>query len=282
MPFYPRLRKTCYRRRMQSLQDAARLIEEVSCNAWPALHTLVFGGWVIRISDGRTRRTNSVQPLYPSDLSLDERLAHCISLYHECGLDALFKITPAVIPHDLDAQLASRGMARVSETEVQTADIATVIEAASAGGTAGDAIRRRAESPVRVSVADDIDGTWLDRCLCWNGVDRSYREATARMLKSATVGRAFITASLDGNPVGIAYAAFEQQWVGLFMVTVSPEYRRRGVGRAMVKATAELALEREVEKAYLQVFSENEIAKAMYRKLGFSRLYSYWYRSIPV
>jgi len=41
-------------------------IEELSMNALPALSTVFLNGWILRFSNGYTRRANSVNPIYPS------------------------------------------------------------------------------------------------------------------------------------------------------------------------------------------------------------------------
>ena len=100
-----------------------RSIEELSMNAWPAMQTLHYDGWVLRYSDGYTKRANSVYPLYPSEINLDEKIEFCESFYHDRGLPAVFKLTEASTPANLDARLAERGYRKDSPTSVQTLDL---------------------------------------------------------------------------------------------------------------------------------------------------------------
>jgi hypothetical protein len=39
-------------------------IEELSMNAWPSIQTVLLDGWILRMSNGYTKRANSVNPLY--------------------------------------------------------------------------------------------------------------------------------------------------------------------------------------------------------------------------
>src|SRR4030042_4455225 len=75
-----------------------RLIEEISVNAWPALQTSLYDGWVLRFAGGFSRRSNSILPLYPSQKEIIQKIRMCESLYRERGLPVVFKITPASDP----------------------------------------------------------------------------------------------------------------------------------------------------------------------------------------
>ena len=49
------------------------LYEELSMNAHPSIKTQLFDGWVLRFADGYTNRANSVNPLYPSEMAIEEK-----------------------------------------------------------------------------------------------------------------------------------------------------------------------------------------------------------------
>ena len=83
-----------------------RLLEELSMNAWPALQTLLYDGWVLRFAEGYTRRANSVNPLYPSTRDALEKIEACERLYRGQGLAVIFKLTAASQPERLDEMLA--------------------------------------------------------------------------------------------------------------------------------------------------------------------------------
>ena len=86
-----------------------RTIEELSMNAWPAMQSLHYDGWVIRCADGYTKRANSVYPLYASQIDIDKKIGFCESFYRERGLPTVFKLTRASTPANLDAFLEKRG-----------------------------------------------------------------------------------------------------------------------------------------------------------------------------
>ena len=47
------------------------MYEEIAMNAFPALLSEIYDGWILRYSDGYTYRGNSVNPIYKSTLNLE-------------------------------------------------------------------------------------------------------------------------------------------------------------------------------------------------------------------
>ena len=77
-------------------------IEELSLNAWPSLQTMSYDGWILRFADGYTKRANSVNPLYVSNLDLEEKIRFGESVYRARGLPVVYKMTSGVCPDHLD------------------------------------------------------------------------------------------------------------------------------------------------------------------------------------
>jgi GNAT superfamily N-acetyltransferase len=76
-------------------------------------------------------------------------------------------------------------------------------------------------------------------------------------------------AYLDGEPVGLANLAIRGRdaWVG--GIGVVPSARRTGAGEALMRALHEEALQRGVERVWLEVIVENTAARTLYEKLGY-------------
>src|SRR5260221_12454053 len=100
-----------------------RFIEELSLNALPSQQTVYYDGWIVRFANGYTRRANSVNPLYPSTIPLEEKIEYCEALYGSKGQSTIFKLTSAVQPESLPEFLSRRGYIQDALTSVQTASL---------------------------------------------------------------------------------------------------------------------------------------------------------------
>ena len=88
-----------------------RHLEEASLEGLPALRSDHYDGWLLRFADGYSRRANSVAPLAPSTIDLDEKIRYCESVNARAGLPCIFKLTEASTPDGLDEALSSRDLA---------------------------------------------------------------------------------------------------------------------------------------------------------------------------
>ena len=91
------------------------LVEETCMNAWPALKEVFYDGWLIRLANGATRRTNSVNVIGEGQRALADKIAYCEAVYRAHAQPTYFRILSTSTP-DLDDALATRGYAREDET----------------------------------------------------------------------------------------------------------------------------------------------------------------------
>src|SRR5258708_39933109 len=90
-------------------------VEEVCLNAWPALQEIHYDGWLIRLADGQTRRTNSVNAVGIGSRPLDEKIAYCEAVYRRHDLAPCFRILSSA-PRELEDALAARSYRAEGET----------------------------------------------------------------------------------------------------------------------------------------------------------------------
>jgi ribosomal protein S18 acetylase RimI-like enzyme len=239
-----------------------RQIEETAMNAWPALQTVLYDGWVLRFADGYTRRANSVNPIYASTIDVNSKIVRCEEIYSQRGLPTIFKLTEEVCPLDLDSILQEKGYVREAETSVQTLEL--------------DSVSFSVDACVQIS--NRVDDPWLDGFFRISGADVKYRNTLSSMLEKGIQERGFARIRNSGSVVACGVGVKEARTVGLFDIIVDEQLRGKGLGRMITDGILAWARNAGAETAYLQVMLDNKIALALYRKLGFRELYRYWYR----
>lgn len=229
------------------------LLERVAADAWPALEEVEVDGWRLRASAGVTRRANSALPLsgaLPVEAVVD--------FYRSRELPPVVQVSDAAT----DDALAALGWQRDIAVEVMTAPVP--VGASTAAVTA------------------EPDEQWLD---CWWAVDGRggpVQLVVARqMLSRITAPAAYASIVRDGRAVAVGRAVAQEGQLGVFSMAVSPEHRRRGLGREILHALATWGVEQAARTAYLQVFDGNVEARSLYASAGFSTAHHYHYRSLP-
>ena len=245
-----------------SMVNQISLNEEYSLNAWPALQTVFYDGWVLRFARGYTRRANSINPLYPSSLPTRQKIEACEKIYLGQGLDVTFKLTPASQPEGLDALLDERGYQREADTSVQTLDLA--------GWTPGPA--------PEVSLAPAASDEWL--AAFWRmSATRPEHQATHRqMLQSIIPDTCYASLDVDGQAAAVGLAVLQDGWIGFFDIVTDPARRRQGQATRVKRSLLGWGKSQGAHTAYLQVVLKNQPALNLYANLGFHEAYAYWYR----
>src|SRR5689334_5442082 len=87
-------------------------VEETCLNAWPALREALLDGWLLRFSEGLTRRANSANPSYPV---VRTDLGGCEALYQRHGLPTIFRVL-SLLDSSVDRELAAAGYTSEGES----------------------------------------------------------------------------------------------------------------------------------------------------------------------
>ncbi|MCB1307531.1 MAG: GNAT family N-acetyltransferase [Leptospiraceae bacterium] len=245
-----------------------RIIEEMSLNAWPAHRQMLYDGWLLRFSSGFTRRANSVQPLYPGDLSTAHRIQTCEQIYAALGLPPLFRITPIVEPSDLDSVLESVGYKQVHATIVL------------AGPLPPQEFDHALPAGARFHVSDTAhpEDSWLHACATLQGLNVEQSQHLERILSGIVTRRLLVRLEIGGRTIACAMGVIQEAAVGIFQLVTDPDYRRQGVARAVVAHLLERSRQFSCRQAYLQVELSNRAALALFHKMDFSEIYQYHYR----
>lgn len=241
-----------------------RQLEEIGARTWPARTIQPFGGWLLSLDRGVTRRANSVLPnRWTGGPSVDDGVGSVERRYRRSGLRPCFKMTQASQPEGLDGLLHRRGYRAEGYSIVLTRP--------------ADRIHDLPELPVDLASQPTPD--WIAGC--WPGPgDDADVEARCGIVGRIGGPRAFALARVDGRPAGAAMAAVVQGWGCVTAVHTLPVCRRRGVARAMIAALAAWARRQQARSLFLQVEADNAAAHGLYSTLGFRPAYRYHYRTL--
>ena len=244
------------------MEPDTRRLEELALNSSAPPGQLLYDGWLVRLANGQAKRARSVNAVYPSTVPLEMKIAYCEDLFRRAGLPAIFRITPFSQPASLDADLERRGYRRFETTAVELA----TIDAARLGGPGAET----------VSIDEAAEAVGLMR-----GSPEAHREAHRMRLAGIPLERRAVAIRAGGRVVAAGVTIVEDGCAGLFDIITDEAVRRRGHARTIVVNLLRAALELGARYAYLQVKSDNEPARRLYRQFGFEERYEYWYRGRP-
>ncbi|ROS27723.1 GNAT family N-acetyltransferase [Cellulomonas sp. PhB150] len=227
---------------------------------WPPARVEVTpGGWRVGLSGGVTRRANSAVP--GSDTSaaaIDEIEA----IYAGAGLPSIVRVRAS--DERVEAQLADRGYAIASDTDVLVRDL-------------GPGTPEPSRPHLQVRSATTPDDAWLT---AWLGVKKA--GADRALARQVLVGAPadYLTAIVDGRVAGVIRVAFAEDWAGLSSLAVEPSLRRAGLGRELTLRALAAARNRGARRVFLQVEAHNAGAARLYAGLGFQPADAYRYREL--
>ncbi|MET7398429.1 GNAT family N-acetyltransferase [Dactylosporangium sp. NPDC005572] len=233
-------------------------LEDAAAFGWPASETDRLGDWLLRATDGWTQRGNSALVIGSPDLPPEEAIDFVHQWYRARGLPPAMSI-PVPLFQRLDDELARRGWTAKPITVVMTARLAdlrlppaspvTLAESPSAEWLAAVSGRKGSLPGSALGV---LTGVPEVRFAEWHD-EQGVLRATARGCVADPAGR----------------------WLGLSLIGVDEQFRRRGLAQQTIAALADWALTLGATDAYLQVEQQNEPAVALYTRLGFTQHHAY-------
>jgi N-acetylglutamate synthase len=239
-----------------------RSIEEAALNAWPALQQQLYDGWVLRFAEGYTKRANSINPLYSSNLDLVEKINYCERTFTAMGLPPIFRLSEPFAPTRLDTELAQRDYQKIDPTLVMGQDLSFIPST-----SASKNVIREQSLP-----------HWLELFTQFSGYDPKKQPIHEKMLGMIVLPCLTVSLQTSDNVVSLGLGVLQGNLFGLFDIITHPDHRKKGYGRELVRLMLLWAKEQGARYAYLQVMKQNSPARHLYAQLGFEDLYRYWYR----
>ena len=239
-------------------------LEELAMNAWPALQTVLYDGWIVRFAKGYTKRANSVTPLYPSTLWLDEKIHTCEQLFKKQKLRPTFRLSQATDISEIDARLADRNYERIDTTSVQTVDLYEI----------------DVEQSKHAYLLPDYSGmeSWLSSFHTLSSNHRPDDVTHKEMLSNIKGKTGYMVIIDEGELVACGLGVVERGYLGIFDVVTAVSHRNKGYGTELMTSLLAWGKDCGADYSYLQVMTNNQSALNLYAKLGYKEQYQYWYR----
>lgn len=245
-----------------------KFLEEITINTWPARYSALMNGWLVRYADGYTKRANSVSPLYlEPGCGVNGSIAAAEQFYRDAGQPVIFKMTPYVMPSDLDDRLAGRGYVQVDLSSVRIRDLKGEIP-------------YEADPSLLVVFRDRLDAVWLEQMSLMNGIPDHGQLTLAHTLASTPLRQGFFLLRQGEAAVAAGLGVIQQGWLGLYDIVTHPGFRQRGFGFQLIQRMLAWGREQGAHSSFLQVIQANEAACRLYDKLDYREVYSYWYRML--
>lgn len=245
-----------------------QLLERLALHTWPAQTQQWLDGWLLRASDGITKRANSVWTSTGAMPADPEWFNQAASFYHAQGLPLRFHISDTTDPA-LIALLDEKGFQEEVPCSVMIAQADQMT-----------ALSHNIQPLCSVEIQEEHDETWLSNFmeLEGHGNDPQKRIFYDRIFKEISPAKSFMTLYSSGEAVAVGTSVVEDGWAGFLNLVVHPSKRGQGIGKELVHQLAAWSAQQGAFGLYLQVVDDNEPACRLYRKAGFSPLYTYHYR----
>jgi ribosomal protein S18 acetylase RimI-like enzyme len=178
----------------------------------------------------------------------------------------MFQLVPTDVGIRLDEKLAERGYRVDAPVSIQTAQAETLVGVPGAPG----AVISNSATP-----SADYLHVVVER-----GRYQSAAVIYGALLARLGSGARYFSARLDGAPAAALLGVAQGSHWGLFGMHTLAEFRRRGLGRALLEAAARKAVQAGASTLYLQVERDNPAALSFYQNAGFVERYGYHYRRL--
>ncbi|CAN7469961.1 GNAT family N-acetyltransferase [Mesorhizobium caraganae] len=245
----------------QAEEDLNWRSEQACREAWPAAVETVVDGWLLRRSGGRTRRSNSVNPLRGKRGAPESVLDVAEAFYAGHGQTPLFRVPG--IAAEMDTLLDRQGYDLEGGTIHLYGGIDELVDT----------------SDEHVTVSPTPSEDWFAARFRMGAYDDTDRRVFREMPGLIIGDKAFVSCERDSEIAALAYGVIRDGLLVVESVETDSRFRQQGLGRKTVGSLIGWARRAGASAACLQVVADNAPGRALYASLGFTKeLYRYHYR----
>lgn len=236
-------------------------IESMLMRTWPSLEETTYDGWILRYSNGYTKRSNCINPIYESYFDIKEKFTFCEKTYEIKKLPVIYKIIDFKVGLEIDNLLEDRGFEKFDETAVYEVEIENL------DFDLDD-----------LNVTWEFNEKWFEFYSSENSLDKIEKSVLKSILLKNEKNEFYIYKQIEDEIVAGVLGVIEDDNLSIFNVYVKEKYRQKGYGKEVVEGALIEGRKRNVKRAYLQVKMDNDKAIKLYKKMGFVEKYRAWYR----
>jgi N-acetylglutamate synthase len=245
------------------------ILEQLCADAWPAQLERSLGQWRMRASGGYTGRANSTLTVGDPGMPVAKAVGHIVNFATGTGIPPYAQV---VVGSPVEAELADAGWA-VNHAHPRGAESAVLV---------GDL-------PTRVPAADGVSVHATPPAGWWSlAVDAATPTPAQRHVIESGPEVGFGTCHRDGQLAGVVRGCVVTRpgaapVLHIACLAVAPEYRRRGVAKALLAGLDRWGARRGARRRVLQVAMHNRAALDLYAALNYAEhhRYRYWVPQSP-
>jgi len=247
------------------MRDLAWRAEQACLNAWPALHNVLHGDWIIRFSEGLTRRSNSANPLRPDARASGATIQLFENLFRAQRLPLIIRV-PSLLDPSVDRGLEKLGFAAEGESCVLFGDLQSV----------------EAKADEAVEVTDGVDDEWLEVMNALQKRTPEQSETFDQIVLSIAQPSGFASLYDGDGIIAQAYGVIHDDLLCCESVITDEKHRGHGAAHRLMGALFAWARSQGATGACLQVETANTAGRKLYHDLGLTtELSRYHYRRQP-
>ena len=233
-------------------------------------------GWLLPFDAADIGRARSAIPLFHH--GLDIALLPAIERqYRDHGLPPCFRIADTPGLRHWQERLQALGYRKTDPVHVQIASIADM-QAAAGLPTAAPRLGSASERP-KVMLLDAPAEPWASVYTA-PGFDAEDGALRVQLLSRSRFARYAYVQKADVS-LAAGTVCISRNWLSVHGMRTLPHARGQGLGASLLCAFVDLARQRAVTRAFLQVEADNAPALALYRRFGFVSAWTYHYWKAP-
>ncbi|MHA1983010.1 MAG: GNAT family N-acetyltransferase [Candidatus Hodarchaeales archaeon] len=240
--------------------------QETGSNMRPVKHVFHLSGWIVRISEGITKRANSVLPNFYSGEKISEDIEKVEQFYQAFSLPVIFQMADHVAPKNLDEHLKTAGYEKESKTNVL-------------GLLLSEMKTKLPDNKYQITYTSKLTEEWITAKQTFLQESNETMQGKKAIIERILLAKPYLFSLRHQNEIrGVALGVSLQSELGIFEIVVDPNHQRKHFGTNLMQYIFDFAKTKQIKSIFLQVEKKNTPAMNLYTKLGFKKLYSYYYR----